>query len=90
MSDTPIPQEMQRSWDPNDFDNDQCMKVLMTIAGYVEGAHRALEGVRRGYDSRDPRDHNVEQAQIALETVTMRINQLTAIITQEIKEEADG
>lgn len=73
--------------EPGSLDNEQRMRVLYTSAGYIAGIHTELDAVRNGFDPQDPIDHNIEQAQIALENVTMRLGQVMHYVSDLIKAE---
>jgi hypothetical protein len=65
--------------------DDGIMKVLYTSAGYIAGIHKELDACRDGYDAQNPVDHNIEQAQIALENATMRLSQVMHHVADRIK-----
>lgn len=58
------------------LDNDTKIKAGYMFAGTLTGVHEKLDALREGNDPRNPLDHNIEQAQIALENAVMRIRQV--------------
>lgn len=67
----------------------QGMQALMTCLGYLEGMHTNLDLVRDGYDPQNKVDHNIEQAQIALENASMRLQQVCKILIARIEDEPE-
>jgi hypothetical protein len=59
---------------------EQRARMCLVMLGSIEALHTNLDALREGHDPRNPLDHNVEQAQIALENASMRVQQVLAII----------
>lgn len=96
MTDEQIKDEMTAIYKQIDEDielnDDQRMKVIMTFAGMLDGMHTKLDYVRdlpSEHDARNPIDHHVEQAQIAIENAMMRLEQVSRVVIARMDAEAD-
>lgn len=68
------------------------MKIIMTALGVIEGLHSNIDALREsdGVNSeRHPIDHNIEQAQIALENASMRLMQVRTWVLDRMEGESD-
>lgn len=63
-------------------------KATMVLLGLLDGIHEKMELLREGDDPKNPYDHNVEQAQIAVENASMRLQQIMNVISRDL-EDAD-
>ena len=70
------------------IDDDARMKALHMFLGMLEGMHTNLDNLRDRVVAVDsnPIDHNIEQAQIALETASMRLQQVVRIVGDRMPE----
>lgn len=75
------------------LDDDQRMKVLMMFLGTLDSMHTHLNEVKDRFEvpgesalTRNPLDHNVEQAQIAVENAHMRLQQAMIVVEERMGE----